>query len=293
MNKSKIIKSLHEISNFYNAYIIDIWGVLWDGIEAYEYAKETLEQLKKNKNHIILLSNAPRRTQIVEKRLQSIGIYSSLYDTIVSSGEVCRECFLDDHKKLSKIGYSYYFIGQDTDKGITSNLKIREQKNMKNANFLLVCGTRDFDHTLDDYKKELNQALALNLPFICTNPDKIVVRKEGKLIICAGILAEYYKKHGGRVVYFGKPYEDVYKKSLNFFNSLDDSINTSNILVIGDSLETDILGANSNGLKSLLIADGIHKKQLYEKKKLSLNLLTNLSNNFGIFPDYLIKSFIF
>ena len=159
---------------------------------------------------------------------------------------------------------------------------------------MLVCGTRDFDHTLQDYKEELNKALELNLPFICANPDKVVVRKDGKLITCAGMLAEYYIKKGGKVFSFGKPYKEVYQKSLNFFKSINKTITKKNVLVIGDSLETDILGANSIGLKSLLIADGIHKKQLYEKKsnKISSILLRNISNKFSSFPDYVVNSFI-
>ena len=49
MTECNVLKSLYEISNNYDAYIVDIWGVLWDGIEAYDHAKNTLEKLKEKK----------------------------------------------------------------------------------------------------------------------------------------------------------------------------------------------------------------------------------------------------
>ena len=76
---------------------------------------------------------------------------------------------------------------------------------------------------------------------------------------------------------------------------MNSTISNKNILVIGDSLETDILGANKANIKSLLIANGIHSNQLYKNNRsnLSLKNLTSLSQEFSAFPDYVIKSFIF
>ena len=115
------------------------------------------------------------------------------------------------------------------------------------------------------------------------------------MIVCAGILADYYQNNGGKVFYFGKPYKEVYEKCLAFLNKVNPAISNKDVLVIGDSLETDILGANKAGIKSLLIADGIHSKQLYKNSAASLSLksLKPLSQEFSAFPDYLIKSFIF
>ena len=295
MIKCNIINNLHEVYDKYDAFIVDIWGVLWDGLEAYDYAKDTLEELRKNKKNIVLLSNAPRRSSLVAERLSSIGINQNHYDTIISSGEVCREYFLGNNLNLKKVDSFFYFIGQEADKGIALNLKIKEKKSISESNFLLVCGTRDFDHTLENYLKELDEGLKLNLPLVCANPDKVVIRKDGNLIVCAGILADYYESHGGKVFYFGKPYKEVYKKCLTYLNVVKPTISSKNVLVIGDSLETDILGANKAGIKSLLIADGIHSKQLYNNvhSNLSLKNLTTLSKKFSAFPDYLIKSFIF
>ena len=294
MKKYKLLNKLSEISQHYNAFIIDIWGVLWDGIEPYKDAVTTLKKLKKSKKNIILLSNAPRRSKLVEDKLKSIGIDNTLFDTIISSGEVCRDDCLNSNKILS-LGEKYYFIGQQADKGIALGLNIKEVKSIENSSFLLVCGTRDFDHTLDNYIKELDEGLKFKLPLVCANPDKVVIRQNGKLITCAGLLADYYQTKGGNVLRYGKPFKQVYKKSLSFFKTIDPNIIYKNILVIGDSLETDIFGANNIGCDSLLIANGIHKNELFENNLsvINLNTFDNLFKKFSVTPNFIIKNFIF
>jgi len=289
------LKNINQIINKYDAFIIDIWGVLWDGIEAYKYAKLTLKKLKEKNKNIVLLSNAPRRAKTVSDKLNSIGINNNLYDYIVSSGEVCREECLSNNKKLYLLGKNYYFIGQETDRDITENLEIKEVSSLDKSSFLLVCGTRNFDHNLSNYKKELNEALKYNLPLVCANPDKVVIRQNGQLITCAGILADYYQNNGGKVFRYGKPFEAMYKKSFNILKSLNTKLALDRVLVIGDSLETDILGANNNKLNSLLITNGIHKHQLSNSNSYEVykNNFDKLCKKYSAFPDYIIKDFIF
>ncbi len=295
MIKFNLLKNLNEIINYYDGFIIDIWGVLWDGIAPYEHAKLTLEKLKEQNKKIVLLSNAPRRSKVVSNKLNSIGINSTLYDNIVSSGEVCREECLANSNKISALGKNYYFIGQETDKGIAIQLEIKEVSSIEKSSFLLVCGTRDFAHTLDNYKKELDKGLKYNLPLVCANPDKIVIRQNGQLITCAGILADYYQNNGGEVFRYGKPFESMYKKSFNILKKLNSELTLNKILVIGDSLETDILGANNNKLNSLLIIKGIHKNELNSNKnnQISKDSIENLCKKYSAFPNYIIENFIF
>ena len=66
-----------------------------------------------------------------------------------------------------------------------------------------------------------------------------------------------FEKMGGEVIYFGKPYPEVYNQSFNNKNK--------KILSIGDNLNTDIKGANLLNFDSLIIANGIHKNEIKEK----------------------------
>ena len=91
---------------------------------------------------------------------------------------------------------------------------------------------------------------------ICTNPDLIVDR--GKVReLCAGSVAMVFEKMGGEVIYFGKPYPEVYNQSI-------DNIDKK-ILSIGDNLNTDIRGANLLNYDSLLISNGVHANEIKGK----------------------------
>ena len=88
---------------------------------------------------------------------------------------------------------------------------------------------------------------------ICTNPDLIVDRGNIREL-CAGSVAMVFEKMGGKVIYFGKPYPEVYNQSIDNKNK--------KILCIGDNLNTDIRGANLLNYDSLLISNGVHKNEI-------------------------------
>ena len=114
-------------------------------------------------------------------------------------------------------------------------LAISETKDIKKANFVLVCGTRNFEDTLDKYIDELDLALSFNLPLICANPDKVVIRKTGELLLCAGAMASYYQKNGGIVYQYGKPFLETYQFCYDYLTKKNIKINKKNILCVGDS----------------------------------------------------------
>ena len=92
---------------------------------------------------------------------------------------------------------------------------------------------------------------------ICTNPDLIVHRGKTQEY-CAGTIAKIFEKIGGKVIYIGKPYSDIY----NFCKKGNEKV-----LVIGDNIRTDIKGANSMKFDSLFITQGIHKEEFNETSK--------------------------
>ena len=91
---------------------------------------------------------------------------------------------------------------------------------------------------------------------ICTNTD-LIVDRGSKRELCDGSVAMVFEKIGGQVVYFGKPFPEVYIQSTNNKNK--------KILSIGDNLNTDIKGANLLNFDSLIISNGIHKNEIKEK----------------------------
>ena len=156
-------------------------------------------------------------------------------------------------------------------------------------------GTKEMDKLLgaftskylDQLKDEdLNQLIKFDPIMICSNPDKTVIRGE-KFMICAGLLAEYYQKIGGKVEFYGKPHSEIYE-----FTYLKIKNKTSQILVIGDSLENDIKGANLQNLDSLLITNGIHR-EVNNDNGVDKEKLNDLIRKKKISPNYFMKDLIF
>jgi HAD superfamily hydrolase (TIGR01459 family) len=127
------------------------------------------------------------------------------------------------------------------------------------AEAVLCTGFHDDEkETPEDYRRLLTRFAARRLPCLCANPD-IVVQRGDKLVFCAGAIARLYESMGGETVYYGKPYAGVFQAALALARALGPAARP---LVIGDGLETDILGANRMGLDCLFIAGGIHGEEL-------------------------------
>ena len=102
---------------------------------------------------------------------------------------------------------------------------------------------------------------------ICANPD-LVVNRGNVIEYCAGSVAKLYEKIGGEVEYFGKPHKYFYEYVFKIFKKkYKKIIKKDKILVIGDNLNTDILGANNFNVKNLFVAGGIHKPEWNKKNR--------------------------
>ena len=290
-NNVPFYDDLNFMINNSEGLILDIWGVLWDGINMYPEALKTLEKLRKLNIPIILLSNAPRKSEIISKKLSKIGIGVDLYDKIISSGDVCRSELIRNTNLVS--GLKYYFIGLKEDNDLLNNTKFQESHSPKDSDFVLITGPRDFDHILKDYTEELKECLKNKLPMICANPDKIVVRQSGKKIFCAGAIAEDYKKLGGTVKQFGKPHKNVFLEALKFLKMFSPKINFNNVSIIGDGLDTDILGGNSVQINTVLITSGIlsHTLNIQYGQRPDLKKLNKVISSSGHFPNAAVNVF--
>ena len=229
----------------------DVWGVLHDGRAGNQLAVAALTEFRK-RGRVVLLSNAPRPKRDVEAMFERFGIPLDCYDEIVTSGIAAR---LDLEARAKDKRLSMFHLGPERDLGIFEGLNI-ETTDIEHAEIVLDSGLFDDEvETPDDYKDRLAQMKARGLVMLCANPDW-VVQRGGKLIWCAGALADAYEKIGGEVVYYGKPKPEIYdlvRASLPGANRW---------LAIGDGMHTDIKGANGVGIDALFIADGIHGEEV-------------------------------
>lgn len=278
------LDSLTAITDKYDLFIIDIWGVLHNGRHAFPEAIAALQFLKATQKNVLLLSNSPRRLANNKKQLASLGITTDLYTSIYTSGEDCYQNLqYDPFKILKESDTTFYFIGLERDHDLLVDLsKFKQVEDINAAHFILCTGTQSDIETADHYMPLLKIAKAKDLPFLCVNPDLEVVLGSHK-IYCAGAIAALYQTLDGRTHYFGKPFPDFYQTALKGYAEIP----RSRILAIGDALRTDILGACLQGIDSLLVMSGIQDKESLAKKIISPVNGESLS----IFPTYTKSNF--
>ena len=290
MMTSLEIKKLSQISEHYDAFLIDAWGVLHDGGEVFPDAYECLQALKKKNKKVVILSNAARRTSDFNRELAATGIDSSTFDFSVSSGELVWQNFKND--AYSRIGKRCFYRGPERSQGIIKGLELILVDTLEDADFILNTGAESNLSDALSFTPLLAEAMDKKLPMICANPDLVSIRK-GVRGISAGAIAKLYQGIGGEVKYVGKPHEQIYRECTQILTDIP----KNRMLMIGDGLQTDILGANCFGIDSLFIRDGIYREQIElscETNSIAERVvLDELYVTEGARPDYVINQLIF
>ena len=247
-------RGLSDIAHLYDGFIIDLWGVVHDGVTPYPGALECLRNLANRKT--LLLSNAPRRSASAQTMLRRLGIEESLYTHILTSGEATWLALRDRTDPwFARLGSRVYHLGPQRDRNVLDGLGLTLAADPQNGDFVVNTGPDDDSQDPRDlatFIPELQACLAAKLPMICANPD-LVVHRAGVRILCAGALAQYYEQQGGDLVSLGKPDPAIYRMALA---TLD--LPPTRVLAIGDSLHTDIAGAAQAGIDSYWVLGGIH-----------------------------------
>ncbi|MBI1214353.1 MAG: TIGR01459 family HAD-type hydrolase [Alphaproteobacteria bacterium] len=245
----KFIKGMEDVAPFYQGFIFDLWGCVHDGVKPFAGTAEVLFEMKRAHRKVWLLSNAPRRAQAVAHFLADMGIAEDGYAGIMTSGEAVWHALKD--KYVVEWGRRCLHIGTTSDRALYGGLGMELVDDIAQADMIVCTGMDDGVSDPAHYNDVLKEGAARGVPMICANPDRIVHVGE-KLIICPGTQADMYAALNGKVVFFGKPYREVYRSCL-------DGLGVEKVLAVGDGMPTDIAGAAAAGLDSVLITSGIHR----------------------------------
>lgn len=277
----------------YDALILDLWGVVHNGIEPYPDVPECLEALGRAGKRICLLTNAPRRPAGVERRLVEMGIDERRYQHVMTSGEATHEALRErDHPWIAKLGPRFYFMGPERDHDTYLGLDAYTRVGTPDeADFILCCGIIDYAETLEDQKPALSRGLARGLPLLCANPDLVALVGEN-LVMCAGTMAQWYADQGGDTLLFGKPHSAIYERCLRLLGISD----KSRVLGVGDGIRTDIKGAVDFGIDSAFVVGGIHAEEVGSPawgEPADPDKLEAFARSFGVRPTMAIPRLVF
>ncbi|MBO1077547.1 TIGR01459 family HAD-type hydrolase [Roseomonas haemaphysalidis] len=250
----RMLETAAELAERYDGFVLDIWGVLHDGQKPYPGVPEALRELRARGKRIVLLSNAPRRSWFVADQLTAMGLDATLYDGIVTSGEVAWTMLRDrSHPWFAALRGDAFHIGPERDLSVVEKLPLVRVATPAEAGWLLNTGP-DLERgaaSADPYQPLLEDCARHNLPMLCVNPDRAVM-VGGVRLICAGALSDRYQELGGDVMEIGKPDPMVYQTVLSTLG-----VAPGRVVAIGDTPHTDLLGAENAGIDAVWAMTGL------------------------------------
>ena len=254
----------------YDAVFCDVWGVLHDGRRAHPEAGEALARFRTDGGTVILVSNAPIPQEGVADLLARLDVRRDAWDAIVSSGDIALHHVAEKgYRRLHQVGprrrdYRLYVR-------LPANVTLAE------AEAIICTGLiDDRNETVEDYLHLIETGVVRGLPFVCANPD-LVVDVGSRRLPCAGSIAAEYERRGGEVFWAGKPHPSAYATALKRAALVRGrSPALPRVLGIGDAVRTDLASARGLGIDGLLIAGGIHDRELLRDGEIDVDGLAAL-----------------
>jgi HAD superfamily hydrolase (TIGR01459 family) len=269
------IKSLKSLSANYDIFLIDVIGVMHDGKDPYKKAVDCVNNLISNGKFVIFVSNNPRPGELTKKKLLSFGIKQPF--EVITSGDVART-LLSTQYKDKKI----YHLGADRNKDISHKLNLQITEDIHQSDLVLLTAFLEPEECLSKHIPLLDEIIRLDIPVLCANPDKIAPHGD-KVRLCAGAIADYLISHGAKVTYTGKPDKVIFESLSSIFPHVD--FKKNRMIMMGDTLETDIQGANNFGIDSLLVLSGNTGEDL-EKQNINFELYVKRNNTLSPLPRF-------
>lgn len=246
------IESLLDIAPKYDTIFTDMFGVIWDGAAFFDGVFNTFAHLKQLGKKIYIISNATTVGSLMSEKAERAGLkLGQHFDGFITSGDTLKDKLAHGffEQIAGKKEYHFYIIGRDNPL-LFDGLNHHKTADLKKADFvyigsLIVNGIHPT--SLEAFLPDLQQAVSLNLPVVCANPDFFALYKDLKYYT-GGSAAKWYEEHGGAAHWIGKPYTNIFDYALKMTGS-----DKNKTVMIGDTLRTDIAGAKNTGLDSILI----------------------------------------
>lgn len=251
------VRGMSPLAARYDGFILDQWGVLHDGTRPYAGAAECLQRLHAAGKRIVVLSNSGKREAENLRVMASMGFDVALLERCVCAGEEARRAIEARADRFhSALGTRCFAFTRGGDRAVLEGIGLEFVDRVEDADFLAVLGIDSPRRSLADYERELTAGVARGLPMVCANPDIARLTPQG-LVDAQGVLAVRYEALGGEVFYHGKPYAAIYRSCLSALG-----YRAEQVLMVGDSVDHDVLGAWRAGIASALIPGAVHGPEL-------------------------------
>src|SRR5436305_6985030 len=136
MTTLRFVEQLRELGGGVDVVLSDIWGVVHNGLVAFPEACEALHTFRKQGGTVILITNAPRPADSVQRQLRKLGVADDVYNAIVSSGDLTR------HYVAGHPGGKVFWLGPERDNSIYRGLELTLSP-LEQADYIICTGLFD------------------------------------------------------------------------------------------------------------------------------------------------------
>lgn len=247
-----------QIADRYRVFFFDAFGVLKNYRGLIPGIKQTFDWLAANDRTFYVLTNdASRSPDDLADSYHRLGLTAITPDRIVSSGMLARE-YLSlkvPHGTVAYLGTenSAHYI--ETAGLQTLSIRQLDLDHLADINALVLLDDEGFDWNTD-LNKAINLLRLRNIPVIVANTDTTYPITKNQVAVAIGGVADMIERIVGKqFIRFGKPDAQLFMLAYEQINPAL-GIGKRDILMIGDTLRTDILGGNKFGLDTALVLTG-------------------------------------
>ena len=278
------IQSFFSVAEKFKAVFLDSYGVIKNHKGLIDGVQNTIDFLKGKDIAIRILTNdASRSQQQQAESFLKLGLKGIEMHEIVTSGMMAKQ-FLQQKILGGKIAYlgtensAEYILQSGLEHIAIKDVQFDATEEISAFVFL---DDEGFDWNTD-INKTVNLLRRRNIPVIVANSDKLYPVSRNDVSVATGGIAKLVENMlNKKFIHFGKPDTQMFMYAYDELN-LFGSFSKNEILMVGDNLNTDILGGNKFGLKTTLVLSG-------NTSAADAEVQINAS---GIIPDYICKSIV-
>lgn len=277
--------SFFDIAKEYKVIMLDSYGVVKNHKGLIEGIPNTIDWIKKEGKAFRLLTNDASRSQQQQKEsLGRLGLSNIELHEIITSGMMAKQ-FLEQKITSGKIAYlgtensAEYILQSGLEHIAVSDI---DMDNIDEISAFVFLDDEGFDWNTD-INKTVNLLRKKTMPVILANSDKYYpVAKHDVAVATGGIAKLVESMLSKKFIHFGKPDSQMFMYAYEGLIEEHGFIDKKDILMVGDTLGTDILGGNKFGVKTMLVLSGNTREE---------NVDINIKSS-GIIPDYICRSVI-
>lgn len=278
-----LLTPFQHIIDRYSVIFFDAFGVIKNYKGLVPGIEKTFAYLRQSgKEYYIVTNDASRSPQLLAATYHHLGLDVIEHQRIISSGMLAKE-YLDLKVNEGIVAYlgtekSAHYI--DSSGLHTLPVSAIDDTNIEKVNALVLLDDEGFNW-FEDLNKAVNILRKRTIPAIVANTDNTYPLNGGNEVSIAigGIAAMIESIVGKRFIRFGKPDSQLFMFAYDLVRS-QRPVNKQEILMVGDTLHTDILGGNKFGLDTVLVLTG---------NTLAMDVETRIRST-GIVPTYICET---